>query len=151
MCLFFFLMIRRPPRSTRTDTLFPYTTLFRSGLERIGTDRKPKSGLRSEHRTMPRDRHADPIRPDRAVAGFDPAHLPDLDDEVLHFAILGDVAAQRRSCSGIATCHGIVPRRPLARMVDAAEDGEARIGVKTWNLRVNAWHIVIFSVEERKS
>src|SRR3546814_3426173 len=29
---FFFLMIRRPPRSTRTDTLFPYTTLFRSGF-----------------------------------------------------------------------------------------------------------------------
>src|SRR3546814_5960834 len=29
----FFLMIRRPPRSTRTDTLFPYTTLFRSGLD----------------------------------------------------------------------------------------------------------------------
>src|SRR3546814_15254685 len=27
---FFFLMIRRPPRSTRTDTLFPYTTLFRA-------------------------------------------------------------------------------------------------------------------------
>src|SRR3546814_4584176 len=31
LSLFFFLMIRRPPRSTRTDTLFPYTTLFRSG------------------------------------------------------------------------------------------------------------------------
>src|SRR3546814_5532324 len=30
--VFFFLMIRRPPRSTRTDTLFPYTTLFRSTL-----------------------------------------------------------------------------------------------------------------------
>src|SRR3546814_4897717 len=30
ICFFFFLMIRRPPRSTRTDTLFPYTTLFRS-------------------------------------------------------------------------------------------------------------------------
>src|SRR3546814_395780 len=32
MCVYvvFFLMIRRPPRSTRTDTLFPYTTLFRS-------------------------------------------------------------------------------------------------------------------------
>src|SRR3546814_18079531 len=28
--VFLFLMIRRPPRSTRTDTLFPYTTLFRS-------------------------------------------------------------------------------------------------------------------------
>src|SRR3546814_9991250 len=35
MCPFvflFFLRIRRPPRSTRTDTLFPYTTLFRSSL-----------------------------------------------------------------------------------------------------------------------
>src|SRR3546814_10025053 len=30
ICFFFCLMIRRPPRSTRTDTLFPYTTLFRS-------------------------------------------------------------------------------------------------------------------------
>src|SRR3546814_5744016 len=30
LILVFFLMIRRPPRSTRTDTLFPYTTLFRS-------------------------------------------------------------------------------------------------------------------------
>src|SRR3546814_13640310 len=33
---FFFLMIRRPPRSTRTDTLFPYTTLFRSA-DRLST------------------------------------------------------------------------------------------------------------------
>src|SRR3546814_14764320 len=32
--VFFFFMIRRPPRSTRTDTLFPYTTLFRSPGER---------------------------------------------------------------------------------------------------------------------
>src|SRR3546814_6642129 len=31
----FFLMIRRPPRSTRTDTLFPYTTLFRSIVAEI--------------------------------------------------------------------------------------------------------------------
>src|SRR3546814_8501344 len=47
LCGLFFLMIRRPPRSTRTDTLFPYTTLFRSAhvvienfrpgtLERLG-------------------------------------------------------------------------------------------------------------------
>src|SRR3546814_5035926 len=33
----FFLMLRRPPRSTRTDTLFPYTTLFRSALDLEGT------------------------------------------------------------------------------------------------------------------
>src|SRR3546814_5931490 len=37
--MFFFLMIRPPPRSTRTDTLFPYTTLFRSsGDEKAGYD-----------------------------------------------------------------------------------------------------------------
>src|SRR3546814_13341841 len=30
--MFFFLILRRPPRSTRTDTLFPYTTLFRSAM-----------------------------------------------------------------------------------------------------------------------
>src|SRR3546814_6944685 len=34
-------MIRRPPRSTRTDTLFPYTTLFRSGGVGFATDQKP--------------------------------------------------------------------------------------------------------------
>src|SRR3546814_15501067 len=35
----FFLMTRRPPRSTRTDTLFPYTTLFRSaGRDRMGEE-----------------------------------------------------------------------------------------------------------------
>src|SRR3546814_14470546 len=33
----FFLMIRRPPRSTRTDTLFPYTTLFRSPATRASS------------------------------------------------------------------------------------------------------------------
>src|SRR3546814_15363408 len=34
----FFLMIRRPPRSTRTDTLFPYTTVFRSVVAVQATD-----------------------------------------------------------------------------------------------------------------
>src|SRR3546814_10104397 len=46
-------MIRRPPRSTRTDTLFPYTTLFRSrGAGRIrpripGRDRPPRRAARA--------------------------------------------------------------------------------------------------------
>src|SRR3546814_14447398 len=47
---FFVLMIRRPPRSTRTDTLFPYTTLFRSA------DRVPGDRLR-RRRCDPRDGH----------------------------------------------------------------------------------------------
>src|SRR3546814_11362149 len=43
----FFLMIRRPPRSTRTDTLFPYTTLFRS------VQPEPASGHRVAGRNPP--------------------------------------------------------------------------------------------------
>src|SRR3546814_19495760 len=35
--MLFFLMTRRPPRSTRTNTLFPYTTLFRSNFATINT------------------------------------------------------------------------------------------------------------------
>src|SRR3546814_5181385 len=44
--LFFVLMMRRPPRSTRTDTLFPYTTLFRSR----GAHRPPRSSARHRPR-----------------------------------------------------------------------------------------------------
>src|SRR3546814_11204174 len=42
---FFFLMIRRPPRSTRTDTLFPYTTLFRSYHRKRLFDEQPSALL----------------------------------------------------------------------------------------------------------
>src|SRR3546814_15343927 len=48
---FFFLMIRRPPRSTRTDTLFPYTTLFRS----IGEDAAVEE-IALRHRVLDIDR-----------------------------------------------------------------------------------------------
>src|SRR3546814_10948191 len=41
LCRFFFLRIRRPPRSTRPDTPFPVTTLFRSGW---GPSNKPMKG-----------------------------------------------------------------------------------------------------------
>src|SRR3546814_9492850 len=53
-CLFvFFLMIRRPPRSTRTDTLFPYTTLFRSDEGRsCGAGRFRANKPRSESGTF---------------------------------------------------------------------------------------------------
>src|SRR3546814_6792637 len=47
---FFFLMIRRPPRSTRTDTLFPYTTLFRSTRSlQDDRQRRDRSGRRTAH------------------------------------------------------------------------------------------------------
>src|SRR3546814_10832015 len=46
---FFFLMNRRPPRSTRTDTLFPYTTLFRSlsAFLRGATNPPPEDWIRT--------------------------------------------------------------------------------------------------------
>src|SRR3546814_2948653 len=47
-------MIRRPPRSTRTDTLFPYTTLFRS--HRAGAVHRAEPGLRAGRRLHPRSR-----------------------------------------------------------------------------------------------
>src|SRR3546814_14975835 len=45
-------MIRRPPRSTRTDTLFPYTTLFRS-LVASGTGYRPEGALKAEGQDDP--------------------------------------------------------------------------------------------------
>src|SRR3546814_8131771 len=50
--VFFFLMIRRPPRSTRTDTLFPYPTLFRSVRQP-----EPLGRSRAQHRHAGADRH----------------------------------------------------------------------------------------------
>src|SRR3546814_3703802 len=51
-------MIRRPPRSTRTDTLFPYTTLFRSQQ-------------RQRSRRQGRHRRSDPACPGGKTAGMD--------------------------------------------------------------------------------
>src|SRR3546814_16160849 len=61
ICDFFCLMIRRPPRSTRTDTLFPYTTLFRSRRHRAA--RPP---IRQETRGTVADPLRDARRADRA-------------------------------------------------------------------------------------
>src|SRR3546814_4283129 len=59
-------MIRRPPRSTRTDTLFPYTTLFRSSFLFLARRRRLRGGAavrvgeqhqRPHHRAAAADRH----------------------------------------------------------------------------------------------
>src|SRR3546814_13965892 len=73
-------MIRRPPRSTRTDTLFPYTTLFRSGLadgvrERL-QDGVARCALRGGLEDLQREL-------DEAVA-FDEAPAAGLPLEVIH-------------------------------------------------------------------
>src|SRR3546814_1554029 len=58
-CLFF-LMIRRPPRSTRTDTLFPYTTLFRSSSRRpFRMDRSRPASMGLTHTSTPSKRRSE--------------------------------------------------------------------------------------------
>src|SRR3546814_19666288 len=52
LCVIFVLMIRRPPRSTRTDTLFPYTTLFRSELLELTLDRGLDLGVERRGRLV---------------------------------------------------------------------------------------------------
>src|SRR3546814_8979380 len=73
-------MIRRPPRSTRTDTLFPYTTLFRSesrqeiikvaGEKRRGVGRQPRRYI-----PVPDDGHAMPLHHFTGDRAFDIAAL----------------------------------------------------------------------------
>src|SRR3546814_11638926 len=79
--MFFFLMIRRPPRSKRTDTLFPYTTLFRSSRARSAcapnapnaTPRKPYSAPIVSHGFMQPPRRGSESR---ALAVLRSAHRP---------------------------------------------------------------------------
>src|SRR3546814_19900098 len=66
-CFLFFLMIRRPPRSTRTDTLFPYTTLFRSidysrYARRAGADSERNSTRRTGLRAARSEEHTSELQ-----------------------------------------------------------------------------------------
>src|SRR3546814_1351803 len=55
-------MIRRPPRSTRTDTLFPYTTLFRSGDRRAQAEaEEAERGLAEDHGRDRQGRRGDQV------------------------------------------------------------------------------------------
>src|SRR3546814_7971998 len=72
--VFFCLMLRRPPRSTRTDTLFPYTTLFRSGkplrraappVHRAGGRRRGRPARQRKNRRQPWLRHGAQRQRDR--------------------------------------------------------------------------------------
>src|SRR3546814_20783431 len=70
-------MIRRPPRSTRTDTLFPYTTLFRSGLANGNLDSSSQLNLRGlgPDATLTL-LHGHRLPYGRAFAGIDIAAIP---------------------------------------------------------------------------
>src|SRR3546814_15629570 len=118
---FFFLMIRRPPRSTRTDTLFPYTTLFRSLSAWIfdaGNDfrccarRVRHRALRGSHRVVVFGPVSEHLREVPAVQtgsvrrNAGPRGAAPMDAG----AAPGTGADQRRSCTGgacfAAKCYG---------------------------------------------
>src|SRR3546814_13874952 len=68
---FFFLMIRRPPRSTRTDTLLPYTTRFRSAVgEQVDDQADQPDQFTAEYEQPPY------CAATSLAAGFAPEQLP---------------------------------------------------------------------------
>src|SRR3546814_3914539 len=106
-------MIRRPPISTRTDTLFPYTTLFRA-LELV------------QHRVaVARDRGAD-AGDDRVVAGDRPALVA----QVEAFDADAHVAAQRveHAHAVAALARGLDQAPGRVQLAVAREDGELHAG-----------------------
>src|SRR3546814_4674423 len=99
-------MLRRPPGSTRTDTLFPYTTLFRSRMAAAGRARLPRRG-----RPDVADRRAAP----RAGVGRDPDGLfePALGDR--RGLVLFRHPARRHDLGGRAADHRVGAVHRLAR------------------------------------
>src|SRR3546814_3458294 len=90
----FFLMLRRPPRSTRTDTLFPYTTLFRNPPGHPLCDGQSARLLllvSLRRHTADHRRDGDPIP---GVVGID-AHPRQLDPLVFLFRRLGRALCRR--------------------------------------------------------
>src|SRR3546814_12912633 len=126
---FFFLMIRLPPRSTRTDTLFPYTTLFRSGGALFGRQLLEHAGdidfLVERHAASPR------FGPDDFAAKRDGIGQCDLQlftdgDRYIgreHHAAIGNIADPPQTRVAIAYHLGDPPDRAIAIAVAAIGAG----------------------------
>src|SRR3546814_11324357 len=106
-CCFFFLMIRRPPRSTRTDTLFPYTTLFRSDqLSSLALDwllldpRRFQLGTRYGHRQTTVDlvRACAPRWSNEEIARFERTVLSYRPPVPEHLEEIGRASCRERVC-----------------------------------------------------
>src|SRR3546814_1353835 len=105
-------MIRRPPRSTRTATLFPYTTLFRSSNERLVCG----PGLVNIHRALSEIAGVDPGPMQTAditagAAAGDPRCMRATDVFCAVFgAIAGDLVLTTGAWDGVFLTGGVVPR-----------------------------------------
>src|SRR3546814_3733859 len=74
----FFLLIRRPPRSTRTDTLFPYTTLFRSGFAGRALARQGFVTVIPDYRLVPKAHWPDFLEDSAAAVARSEEHTSEL-------------------------------------------------------------------------
>src|SRR3546814_3259303 len=125
-------MIRRPPRSTRTDTLFPYTTLFRSDswlegakaspVYKLAIDWKLALPLHPEYRTLPMVWYVPPLSPIQSAAERGRVGMN---------GELPDVASLR------------IPVRYLANMLTAGEEApvvramERMMAMRAWTRDIN--------------
>src|SRR3546814_8603319 len=104
----FFLMRRRPPRSTRTDTLLPYTTLFRSRhrpKSRIGKRRGRLCRRRGEHQISR-------LREARRRAGRSEEHTSEL--QSLMRSSYAVFCLKKKNTTTSENPHGkLTPRRPV--------------------------------------
>src|SRR3546814_13916778 len=114
--LFFFLMIRRPPRSTRTDTLFPYTTLFRS-LALLAALAWPAA-------------HARDATPQPAPAATQPVAVDDTPEQAPQPALAPFVATYEAYTQGDLAGHAttkVVPNAGTPRRVHHGAKGKRRL------------------------
>src|SRR3546814_11432602 len=125
----FFLMIRRPPRSTRTNTLFPYTTLFRSPVNTLFDQ--------SQNRSR---KYGGKISYERAMPGFEALTA------VLGFDALYDLTEQRLISTGRTWVPPTDYRRlaPLAHLNLALVDKKLplAVGIRSdvERIHIHAYH-----------
>src|SRR3546814_11184464 len=117
----FFLMIRRPPRSTRTDTLFPDTTLFRSAGPRLLPAR---AALSAPHRNLACHRRGRAVPALRRLCRDETARLPAL----AALRRLGQPRALHRLCGDRVDGHFHMAARQLAPC--RARSDERRVGTE---------------------
>src|SRR3546814_16685569 len=106
-------MIRRPPRSTRTDTLFPYTTLFRS----VDVERKVRESLALAVRRTPDLPHDVALTLARDIASVATPLLSEsgaLTDQDLVDLVVGEDRAKQLAVAGRPTLSEAVADAPVA-------------------------------------
>src|SRR3546814_13496353 len=103
LVFFFFLKIRRPPRSTRTDTLFPYTTLFRSNW--LSALTRNGHGMESVTALSPQDKATEALLMGlRLEEGVDLARISSLSG-VATDALVDSAAVEDRKSTRLNSSH----------------------------------------------